>query len=310
MERLPTLRQLQHLVALADTQHFGRAAEACAITQSSLSASIRELETTLGRRIVERTRRHVMLTPLGSHVVAKARDLILDAKCIVAMVEGAGKPLSGIIRMGTIPTIAPFLLPRTLPPLRAGYPDLRLYLKEQKSADLVESVRKGTLDVALLAFPFPTGDLEVRVFAEDTFWVAFPRGHALEARERVPVAALHGKVLLLLEEGHCLRDQALSVCGVGTAAPNPDLQGSSLHTLVQMADNGLGLTILPKMAIDAGIIRGTGLAVRPLEGPDVARRIGLAWRRESPSARDFILLANFLETELATPLPPSRQEVN
>lgn len=308
MEPLPTIRQLRHLIALAETTHFGRAAEACAITQSSLSASIRELETVLGRRIVERSRRSVVLTPLGAEVVARAREVVSRTQGIVELVQGAGAPLSGTVRLGTLPTIAPFLLPRALPPLRASYPDLRLYLKEQKSADLVDAVRGGALDVALMAFPYPTGDLSVRVFAEDAFWVAFPRDHDLAELERISAASLEGESLLLLEEGHCMREHALSVCGAAARGAGPDMQGSSLHTLVQMADNGLGMTVLPKMAIDAGITRGTHLAVRPLEGAVVARRIGLAWRRHSAQERDFQLLAGFLEGELATPLPPSRQD--
>ena len=311
MRALPTLRQLRHLVALADEGHFGRAAAACSLTQSSLSASIRELEATLGRTLVERTKRRVMVTPLGLQVVDKARALLADAAAIVDLVDDAGEPLSGTLRLGVIPTIAPFLLPRTLPPLRRAYPKLRLYLKEQTSAELVDSVRRGSLDAALMAFPYPTPGLSVHVFAEDPFWVALPRGHALAERERVPAAALGDQTLLLLEEGHCLRDQALSVCGLAAhalpAGPQADLQGSSLHTLVQMADNGLGLTFLPKMAIDAGIARGTGLTVRPLDGPDASRRIGLAWRPGSPAARDVGLLAGFLAAELATPLPPERR---
>ena len=311
MKPLPTLRQLRHLVALADHGHFSRAAEACALTQSSLSASIRELELTLGRTLVERTKRRVMVTPLGEQVVERARTLLADAEAIVDLVDDGRAPLSGAFRLGVIPTIAPFLLPRTLPALRRAHPDLRLYLKEQTSAELVDSVRRGLLDAALLAFPYPLAGLDSHIFAEDPFWVAFPRSHPFGERERVPVAALRDETLLLLEEGHCLRDQALAVCDLAAASPaadpGADVKGSSLLTLVQMADNGLGLTLLPKMAIDAGIVRGTRLAVRPLDGGEATRRIGFVWRKGSPASRDALLLADFLGSELATPIPAARR---
>lgn len=300
---LPTLKQLRHLVALADHGHFGRAAEACLITQSSLSASLKELETLLGRRLVERTRRSVIVTPLGREVVERARALLVEAQEIVDLVAAAEAPLSGLLRLGVIPTIGPFLLPRVLPPLRRAYPDLRLYLKEDTSARLVDALRQGELDVILLAFPYPIPGLDSHVFAEDSFWLVFPRGHALAARERIPVGALRDQPLMLLEEGHCLRDQALAACQAGRGEAVSEFQGSSLPTLVQMADNGLGLTLLPKMAIDAGLTRGTGLDVRPLDGPGTVRRIGLAWRKAAARADEFGLLAGFLESELATPLP-------
>lgn len=304
---LPTLKQLRHLVALVEHAHFGRAAEACFITQSSLSASLRELETLLGSRLVERTRRSVIVTPLGRDVAARARALLVGAREIVDLVAAAATPLSGLLRLGVIPTIGPFLLPRVLPPLRWAYPDLRLYLKEDTSARLIEALRQGELDLVLLAFPYSIPGLDSHVFAEDPFWLAFPRGHDLATRERIPAIALRDQPLMLLEEGHCLRDQALAACAATDGMAASEFQGSSLPTLVQMADNGLGLTLLPKMAIDAGLLRGTRLDVRPLDGPGTVRRIGLAWRRAAARTGEFILLAGFFESELATPLPRRRR---
>ena len=294
------MRQLRHLVAVADHGHFGRAAEACLITQSSMSASIKELETRLGKVLIERTRRSVMLTPVGADVVARARKVLTDVGEIAELVAASGAPLSGSMRLGVIPTIGPFLLPRVLPALRETYPELKLYLREEQTARLIDGLAAGDLDLLLIAFPYPVPGFETHLFAEDPFWVAFPRGHAHAGKERLTGADLKGEEMLLLEEGHCLRDQALSACDTATA----EFQASSLHTLVQMVDNGLGLTLLPKMAIDAGIARGTRVAARPLDGKGAARQIGFAWRPSSPRKHEFALLAEFFRDELATPLSP------
>ncbi|MCH7889292.1 MAG: LysR family transcriptional regulator [Proteobacteria bacterium] len=301
---LPSMRQLRHLVAVADHGHFGRAAEACLITQSSMSASIKELETLLGKVLIERTRRSVMLTPLGTDIVARARKVLTDAEAIVDLVTASGAPLAGSIRLGVIPTIGPFLLPRVLPALRSAYPELKLYLREEQTGRLIDGLAAGDLDLLLIAFPYPTPGFETHLFAEDPFWVAFPRGHGFAAKERLTGADLEGEEVLLLEEGHCLRDHALSACDTARHPGAAEFQASSLHTLVQMVDNGLGLTLLPKMAIDAGIARGTRVEARPLEGKGTSRKIGFAWRPSSPRKHEFALLAEFFRDELATPLPP------
>ncbi len=298
------MRQLRHLVAVADHGHFGHAAEACLITQSSMSASIKELETLLGKVLIERTRRSVMLTPLGADIVARARKVLTDAEAIVDLVTASGAPLAGPMRLGVIPTIGPFLLPRVLPALRRAYPELKLYLREEQTARLIDGLAGGDLDLLLIAFPYPTPGFETHLFADDPFWVAFPRGHAHGDKERLTAADLED--VLLLEEGHCLRDHALSACEAARDTALAEFQASSLHTLVQMVDNGLGLTLLPKMAIDAGIVRGTHLTARPLEGAGAARLIGFAWRPSSPRKDVFALLAEFFRDELATPLPQRR----
>jgi len=305
-KRLPTLRQLRHFVAVADCGHFGHATEACLVTQSSLSASIKELETGLGQVLIERTRRSVMLTPLGREVLARARKILRDTEDLVDLVAASRGPLHGPLRLGVIPTIGPFLLPRVLPALRRAYPDLRLYLREERTAPLIERLNGGDLDLLLMAFPYPAEGLESHVFADDGFWVAFAKGHGLAAKERVTYADLAGQELLLLEEGHCLRTHALSACRRLGQADAAGFHGTSLHTLVQMVDNGLGLTLLPKMAVDAGITKGARVQVRPLEGRAAARRIGLAWRPSSPRKEEFLRLGEFFRDELATPLPPAR----
>ncbi|MDA1091341.1 MAG: hydrogen peroxide-inducible genes activator [Proteobacteria bacterium] len=306
---LPTLTQLRHLIAVADHGHFGRAAEACFITQSSLSASIKELETTLGRVLIERTRRSVMITPLGEDVVGRARKAVTDVCDIVDLVAASGAVLSGPLRLGVIPTIASFLLPRVMPAVRKAYPGLKLYLHEDKTARLIEGLGGGDLDLLLMAFPYSTEGLETTVFADDPFWVAFPKGHWCADREGVSMADLKGEDLMLLGEGHCLRDHALAV-GDGKGMTAGEFQASSLHTLVQMVDNGLGLTLLPKMAIDAGITRGTGVQVRPLQGKVISRQIGFAWRAASSRKDDFARLGEFFRDELAMPLSPRRKQTD
>ncbi|MBT3306552.1 MAG: hydrogen peroxide-inducible genes activator [Alphaproteobacteria bacterium] len=304
---LPTLTQLRHLIAVADHGHFGRAAEACFITQSSLSASIKELETMLGRVLIERTRRSVMMTALGLDVVRRARKAVVDVGDIVDLVSAAGGVLSGPLRLGVIPTIAPFLLPRVMGAVRKAHPELKLYLREEQTARLLKDLRAGDLDLLLMAFPYSTEDLETLVFADDPFWVAFPKGHWCGSKERVSIADLEAEQLMLLGEGHCLRDHALGLRARKAAVSIGEFQASSIQTLVQMVDNGLGLTVLPKMAIDAGITRGTRVQVRPLDGTIISRQIGFVWRASSSRRDDFARLGEFFRDELATPLSPRRK---
>jgi len=307
MKRLPSLTQLRHLVAVAEHNHFGRAAEACFVTQSSLSASIKELETGLGKILIERTRRSVMVTPLGQDVVARARDLLRGAEDIVDLVGAADMPLSGPLRLGTIPTIGPFVLPRVLGDIRKAHPALKLYLREDTSARLINSLGKGDLDLIMIAFPYDVGGLETLVFADDPFWVAFSQGKDYAAKERLTGADLGAEEMILLEEGHCLRDHALESFGSKRRPSPADFGATSLMTLVQMVENGLGITVLPKMAIDAGLVRGAAVQVRPYEGGGGSRKIGFAWRPSSPRAEEFRLLSDFFRDELATPLTSKKK---
>ena len=308
-KHLPTLTQLRHLIALNEHQHFGRAAEACFIMQSSLSTSIKELERTLGQPLVERTKRKVMMLPLGIEVIDRARHVVRDVEDISDLANAASAPLSTPIRLGVIPSIAPFLLPRVLPALKKAYPNLKLYLREAQSAPLVRQLEDGELDLLLLAFPYSTHDLECNIFAEDPFWIAFPKGHPYSQKEHIHIQGLDPESLMLLEEGHCLRDQTLSAFGPVPPQIQTDFQASSLHTLVQMVDNGLGLTVLPKMAVDTGITKSTRIQVRPLDGPYTSRQIGLTWRKTSTRKAEYEHLASFFRDELATPLSPKKQRV-
>jgi LysR family transcriptional regulator, hydrogen peroxide-inducible genes activator len=291
---LPTLKQLQYLLALHEKRHFGRAAESCYVSQSTLSAGIRELESLLGVTLVERTRRVVRFTPLGERVVDKAHVLLREAEELAELVQSAGKPLSGELRMSVIPTIAPFLLPRILPRLRKERPNLRLFLREEPSADAIESLHHGRADCVLLALPFATGEVDSEVLFDDRLFVAFPKDDPRDPPEVVPPSMIDEARLLLLEDGHCLKEHALAACNRPELRASATMIGTSLHTLVQMVDNGLGLTMLPEMALEAGILDGTNVVARPLKSKNASRQIALVWRRGSPRADEFRLLAREL----------------
>ncbi len=294
MAYLPTVRQLQYLVALHAHQHFGRAAEACFVSQSTLSAGIRELETLLGQTLVERTRRVVRFTDLGEKVVRRAWRLLSEAEAITELARAAARPLSGELRLGVIPTIAPFLLPRILPQLRRQWPELRLFLREEQSGPACDALARGQLDCVLLALPWPCGEIETEMLFEDPIRLAFHRSDAPRVEGAVPPEAIDERRLLLLEDGHCLRDHALAACARPGFRPDASVLGTSLHTLIQMVDNGIGQTLVPQMAIDAGILAGTQVETRPLAAPDAARAIALAWRPASPRAEEYRLLARSL----------------
>jgi len=286
----PTIKQLQYLVALRQHGHFGRAADACFVTQSTLSAGLRELETLLGVTLVERTRRVVRFTALGEKIADKAISVIREAEELAEMARADGQPLHGELRMGVIPTIAPFLLPAMLPRLRGEWPNLKLYLREETSQAACEALHRGRLDCVLLALPYSCGEVDSALLFEDRLFVAFPHGEAPDGK-LVDVEAIDENRMLLLEDGHCLKDHALSACNRPEMRAHAAMMGTSLHTLVQMVDNGLGVTFIPAMAIDAGILDGTGVEARPLRSDHGFRRIALIWRRSSPRESEFQLLA-------------------
>ena len=292
---LPTLKQLQYLVTLKDHGHFGRAAEACFVTQSTLSAGIKELESLIGVTLVERTRRVVRFTPLGVRVAEKAQRILRETEDLADMVRASGEPLAGELRMGVIPTIAPFLLPALLPRLRAQWPGLKLYLREETSQAACDSLQRGQLDCVLLALPFACGEVETADLFEDRFLIAFPPGAADSLPEAVPAEAIDERGLLLLEDGHCLKDHVLSACNRPELRAEAAILGTSLHTLVQMVDNGLGTTLVPEMAVAAGILEGTRVVARRLDADHPSRRIALIWRKGSPRAPEFRLLAEALK---------------
>jgi LysR family hydrogen peroxide-inducible transcriptional activator len=290
---LPTIKQLQYLVALRDHGHFGRAAEACYVTQSTLSAGIRELETLLGLTLVERTRRVVRFTSLGSRIADKAVKVLRETEELADLARAEGKPLTGELRMGVIPTIAPFLLPQLLPRLRDQWPKLKLFLREETSAAACEALQRGQIDCVLFAKPYACGEVDSADLFDDRLLIAFPRCDAPAAKS-IDAGMLDEDKLLLLEDGHCLKDHALSACNRPGLRADATMLGTSLHTLVQMVDNGLGQTFVPKMAIDAGILVGTRIEARELNSDQAFRRIALAWRRSSPREEEFQLLARTL----------------
>ncbi|MEP7130797.1 MAG: LysR substrate-binding domain-containing protein [Sphingomicrobium sp.] len=287
---LPTIRQLQYLVALRAHGHFGKAAEASFVTQSTLSAGLRELETSLGVTLVERTRRVVRFTALGERVAEKAVRLLREAEELAEMTRAEGMPLCGELRMGVIPTIAPFLLPAMLPRLRTEWPSLKLYLREETSQAACEALHRGQLDCVLLALPFACGDIDSTPLFNDRLFVAFPRGEAPRG-DTVEIGAIDENRMLLLEDGHCLKDHALSACNRPDLRAHATMMGTSLHTLVQMVDNGLGVTFVPSMAIAAGILDGTQVDAKPLRSDHGFRRVALVWRRSSARENEFQLLA-------------------
>ena len=292
---LPTLKQMQYLVALKDHGHFGKAAESCFVTQSTLSAGLRELETLIGVTLVERTRRVVRFTPLGIRIADKAQRVLREAEELADMARAAGKPLSGELRMGVIPTIAPFLLPSLLPKLRKEWPDLRLFLREETSQAACDSLHRGQLDCVLLALPYGCGEVESELLFDDRLFVAFPPGMGERVPDHATAASIDQDKLLLLEDGHCLKEHALAACNRPELRAEATMLGTSLHTLVQMVDNGLGMTMVPEMAIDAGILEGTDIVARPLEADHAARQIALIWRRNSPREKEFRILAEALK---------------
>lgn len=299
---VPTIKQLQYLVALRRYGHFGKAAEASFVTQSTLSAGLRELEALLGITLVERTRRLVRFTALGEKIADKAVLVLREAEELAELARAEGKPLHGELRMGVIPTIAPFLLPAMLPRLRTQWPSLKLYLREETSQAACEALHRGQLDCVLLALPFGCGDVDNAMLFEDRLYVAYPHGEA-PSEQMVEVNSIDENRLLLLEDGHCLKDHALSACNRPELRANAAMMGTSLHTLVQMVDNGLGVTFIPAMAIEAGILDGTDVDAKPLKSDHGFRRIALIWRRSSPRENEFQLLADSLREIVREVIP-------
>jgi len=274
------LRDLEYLVALAETRHFGRAAERCHVSQPTLSTQLRKLEEYLGVALVERQPRRVALTAAGEAVVARARHMLRDADDIRSLARASQDPLSGSLKVGLIPTLGPYLLPRAAPKVAKALPKLQLMLHEYQTAPLIERTLAGELDLAILALPADTKGLVTRSLFREAFLVAMPASHRLAGKKRVKATDLEDEKLLLLEEGHCLRDQALEVCAhVGT--DEQDFRATSLETLRQMVAAGLGLTLLPSLAAVGPFASARGLAVRPFAPPAPSRMVGAAWRRSS-----------------------------
>jgi LysR family hydrogen peroxide-inducible transcriptional activator len=288
---LPTLRQLQYLKLLAEHGSFSRAAEAAHVSQPALSAGVQELERVLGAPVVERARSGVILTPVGEEAVRRAGDVLARAEDLVEAARSAGKPLSGRFRLGVIPTIAPFLLPSALPLLKARFPALKLFLREDLTPRLIGALRSGALDAAVIALPWDVAGLETARVGDDEILAAAPAGHPVICYPKVDPEALERQELILLEDGHCLREHALSACALDAPRGEEVFAATSLQTLVQMIGSGLGVSFLPEMAVRAGLTAGSGVEVRPLQADAPRREIVVAWRAGSSRAREGELLA-------------------
>jgi LysR family hydrogen peroxide-inducible transcriptional activator len=288
----PSIRQLEYLVALAGTRHFGRAAKACSVTQPALSLQIRELEELLGVQLFERGRRQVLVTPAGERIALRAREALRRIDDLLDEARAARRPLTGRLSLGVIPTVAPYLLPLALPAVRAAHPELELLLREDQTQRIVGRLREGELELLLLALPIEGDDLESLPLFEEPFVLAVPTSHPL-ARNHEPVseAELAGQPVVLLEEGHCLRAQALALCESAGARESGGIQATSLGTLVQMVANGLGITLLPASSLGVEARPGSGLALRAFTAPQPGRTVGLVWRRGSARADEFRALA-------------------
>lgn len=283
---LPSTRQLRYFVALADLRHFGRAAEACHVSQSAFSTAIRDFERLLGAQLVDRTNRRVTITALGRDVATQARLCLRDLEALVESAGGSAEPLGGALRLGVIPTIAPFLLPRCLPALRKAFPRLRLYLYEGLTNDLRERLLRGELDAILVALPWDLEGAEVMTLFRDRFRLACRQGTALVDPEHYRFSRLDSDVVLLLEDGHCLRTHAIAACRLRDAQKLRRFAASSLLTLIEMVDADLGVTFLPEMAEGSGLLKGTRVRTYPLEDGNY-REICVAWRKGSSRRAEF-----------------------
>jgi LysR family hydrogen peroxide-inducible transcriptional activator len=287
---MPSLRQLRFLTALADELHFGRAAAACNVSQSTLSSGLKDLELNLGVALAERGNRSVILTPIGCEIASRAREVLAAAQDISELAARHAGPLTGDLRLGAIPTIGPYLIPAALPRLRREHPDLRVYLREELTESLLEGVRAGRLDAALIALPFETGELATARLFDDGYQLAAPRGHPLARGGPLDGAELAEQSLLLLERGHCLHGHALQA--IPEVAPQRDdsFAATSLSTLLAMVQEGLGLTLIPQLAVEGGIAEAYDVALVPLQRV-CPRHVVLVWRPTSPRAAEFEALA-------------------
>lgn len=305
-----TLKQIRYFDALARELHFGRAADACAVTQPALSMQIHEMEQNLGLALVERTRSGVQLTTKGQEIAARCARILGDVRDLIAYAQHANSILAGALRLGVIPSVAPYLLPPLLPLLREAYPELELHVRETQTQLLTEELLEGKLDVLLLALPLKHPDLVNRALFEDKFLLAVPKDRKLSGRVRATKELIEHERLLLLEEGHCLRDQALTYCSLQQVDAVNTFGASSLATIVEMVSAGYGITLLPELAIGVEE-RGRDITLVRFVEPEPFRTIGLVWRSTSPRTQDFeelgrLVIKAWTEGPLAALRPGTR----
>lgn len=293
----PTLKQLKYVCTVAKTCHFGDAARKCHVSQSTLSAAITELEENLGLTLFERNNKQVRLTPTGNEFVRRSQDILTKVNDLVSLCHASQEPFTSEMQLGVIPTIAPFLLPSLLNQMRDEHPDFKLLIREDISASLLRYLENGSLDLLIMALPYPSNGTETLPLFYDDFLLACPDHHPLATQASVNLQDLRDQDLLLLEDGHCLRDHALEACKLSSNEISVPYQATSLNTLVQMVANGLGITLLPKMAVDSHILAGLPVTARPFADKNVRRGIGLIWRKTSPRQHEFRLLGDILKQQ-------------
>ena len=292
---LPTLKQLKYFIALSETLNFTQAAERCFVGQSTLSTGLKELEDTLGVQLVERDRQKVSLTPVGFEVLERARSILSSGEDLLDYIQESAGVTKGFVRLGVIPTIAPFVLPKLLPLLRKAYPELKVLLREDLTQHLLHKVRNYELDFALIALPFDTNGLLVKEIYDDEFWLIGPVNHPALKNPDVRMTHKMTDQILLLEEGHCLRDHTLMACKKTEINQEHGAEATSLLTLVQMVESEIGLALLPEMAIKAGILKHTNLIARPLLPPSPRRKIALIARTSTARIEVFNQISQLIK---------------
>ncbi|HET9319872.1 MAG TPA: LysR substrate-binding domain-containing protein [Bryobacteraceae bacterium] len=306
-----TLRQLRYLTALAKHGHFGRAAEACAVTQPALSMQIRDLERCLGVAVVERRPGDVILTDVGREIARRAEDVLAASRDLVDFARHRSGVLTGRLMLGVIPSLAPYLLPRILPLLQSRFPELRLELRETQTKPLIEDIKSGGLDAAILALPVAEADIDSLPLFEDLFLLAVPADDPRAETTRVAAEEIDQNRLILLEDGHCLRDQALAFCSTARGRPNgaagTAFGASSLTTVMQMVASGYGLTLIPQIAADVELRDGRVKLLR-LKNPQPGRSIGLVFRRTSPRKGDFAALGEVVKESMDAPSMTTKRQ--
>ncbi len=306
MVNLPSLRQLRYFVAIAKELNFTRAAEACFVGQSTLSAGLKELEEGLGIRLVERDRQNVAITPIGREILLRAKTILAASKDLVEYSAAAGKPMAGTIRLGVIPTIAPFLLPNVLPDIRLRFPELKIALREDLTSNLLARLAEHQLDFALIALPYDTSGLLVKELFDDEFYlVARENDPALKGKE-IQLPAKMAERLLLLEEGHCLREHTLQACKRSDIRNADGMEATSLLTLLQMVESGMGIALLPEMAVKGGLLNGSSLVARPLASPAPKRVIALVARASTAHAAEFQVFSERIQDLFSSILKKTR----
>lgn len=301
MTTISSLKQLRYFVAIATELNFTRAAEICFVGQSTLSAGLKELEDSLNIRLVERDRQHVSLTPIGEFVLERAKAILAGADDLVDYIAAASGPMVGSIKLGIIPTIAPFLLPKVLPVFRSQFPDLQIGLREDLTQELISRVLDHQLDFAVIALPHQTDGLLVKQLFNDEFWLAARADDPAFKGKDLHLSAKLADRLLLLEEGHCLRDHSLQACKRAEIAGAEGIEATSLLTLVQMVESGMGIALLPEMAVKGGLLSGSTLVARPLSAPAPKRGIALIARTTTARIDAYIALAGVIQEQFGAP---------